>query len=122
MQLKSAGIFATTTEIQNKLHSLRVYCSSQRNKLEYSKKKYGSGTDKVIKIRLPYYEKLLFLNDYLQSRQTFSNLGIEGLDPSSPASITSLENAPVPRPTKRKMRKKVCRWKKLVKANSAKLR
>ena len=42
MQLDSAGIFATTTEIQNKLHSLRVYHSSQRNKLEYSKKKSGS--------------------------------------------------------------------------------
>ena len=38
-QLESAGIFATTTEIQNKLHSVKVYYSSQRNKLEYSKKK-----------------------------------------------------------------------------------
>ena len=28
MQLESAGIFATTTEIQNKLNSLRVYYSS----------------------------------------------------------------------------------------------
>ena len=37
-QLESAGIFATTTEIQNKLHSLRVYYSSQRSKFEYSKK------------------------------------------------------------------------------------
>ena len=35
MQLESAGICATTTEIRNKLHSLRVYYSSQRNKLEY---------------------------------------------------------------------------------------
>ena len=106
MQLESPGIFATTTEIQNKLHSLRVYYSSQRNKLEYSKKKSGSGTDEVIKIRWPYYEKLSFLNDYLQPRQIFSKFGMEDLDPSSPASIASLENAPVPRPAKRKMQKK----------------
>ena len=31
---------------------------------------------------------------------------MEGLDPSSPASITSLENAPVPGPAKHKMHKK----------------
>ena len=67
-----------------------------------------SGTDEVIKLRWPYYEKLSFLNDYLQPCQTFSNLGIEDLDPSSPASIASLENAPVPRQAKRKMQKKKC--------------
>ena len=105
-QLESARIFATTTEIQNKLHSLRVYYSSQRSKLEFSKKKSGSSTDEVIKVRWPYYEKLSFLNDYLQPRQTFSNLDMEDLDPSSPVSIASLENAPVPRPAKRKMPKK----------------
>ena len=38
-QLESAGIFATTTEIQNEVHSLRAYYSSQRSKFEYSKKK-----------------------------------------------------------------------------------
>ena len=77
-QLESAGIFATTTEIQNKVHSLRAYYSSQRSKFEYSKKKVcqKSGTDEIIKIRWPYYEKLSFLNDYLQPCQTFSNLGI----------------------------------------------
>ena len=37
MQLESIGIFTTTTEIQDKLHSLRVYMSSQINKLEYLK-------------------------------------------------------------------------------------
>ena len=31
---------------------------------------------------------------------------MEDLDPSSPASIASLENAPVPRQAKRKMQKK----------------
>ena len=108
MQLESAGIFATTTKIQNKLHSLRVYYSSQRNKLEYSKKCCDSGTDKVIKIRWPYYEKLSFLNDYLQPRQTFSNPGMEDLDPSSPTSVTSLENAPA----KRKMQNAKCKKKK----------
>ena len=40
------------------------------------------------------------------TRQTFSNLGMEDLDPSSPASIASLENAPVPRPAKRKTQNK----------------
>ena len=65
-----------------------------------------SGTDEVIKIRWPYYKNLSFLNDYLQPRQTFSNLGMEDIDPSSQASITSLENAPVRRPAKRKMQKK----------------
>ena len=50
MQLESIGIFTTTTEIQDKLHSLRVYMSSQINKLEYLKNNFCSGTDQVTKI------------------------------------------------------------------------
>ena len=95
MKLGPTGIFATTTEIQNKLYSLRVFYSSQRNKLEYSEKKSGSSTNEVTKIRWPYYEKASILNDYLQPHQTFRDLGLKNLDQSSPASITSLENAPV---------------------------
>ena len=86
------------------------------------KKKSGSGTDEVMKGRWPYYEKLSFLNGYLQPRQTFSNLGMEDPNPSSPASITNLGNAPVPQPAKHKMPKKMCTWKKLVKVNFGKLR
>ena len=41
----------------------------------------------------------------LQPCQTLNNLGLEDLDPSSPSSIASLENAPVPWPAKRKMQK-----------------
>ena len=82
---------------------MRVFYSSQRNKLEYSEKKSGSSINELIKIRWPYYEKASILNDYLQPHQTFRDLSLKNLDQSSPASITSLENAPVWRPAKRKM-------------------
>ena len=59
-----------------------------------------------MKVRWPYYEKLSFLNGHLQPRQTFSNLGMEDPNPSSPASITNLGNAPASQPAKHKMPKK----------------
>ena len=42
--LEESGIVADTKEIGSKLHSLWIYYSAQRDKLENSKKS-GSGTD-----------------------------------------------------------------------------
>ena len=70
--LEESGIVADTKEIGSKLNSLRVYYSAQRGKLENSKKS-ASGTDDVKKIKWAFFEKLAFLNNNLQSRQTFSN-------------------------------------------------
>ena len=71
--LEESGIVADTKEIGSKLHSLRVYYSAQRGKLE-NWKKYGSGTDDVKKIKWAFFDILAFLNDNLQPRQTFSNI------------------------------------------------
>ena len=43
--LEESGIVADTKEIGTKLHSLQVYYSAQRDKLEENSKKSGSGTD-----------------------------------------------------------------------------
>ena len=73
--LESEGISATCEEIEAKMHSLRVYFSSQRNKLEQSKRKSGSGAAAVVKIKWAYYTALSsFLNDNLKSTQTITNL------------------------------------------------
>ena len=43
--LEESGIVADRKEIGTKLHSLQVYYSAQRDKLEENSKKSGSGTD-----------------------------------------------------------------------------
>ena len=102
--LEESWIVADAKEIGSKLHSLRVYYSAQRGKLENSKKS-GSGTDDVKKIKWTFFDKLAFLNDNLQPRQTFSNIiHVDDCNPESPASsIGSTEN-----PSLRKLPKKRC--------------
>ena len=73
-QLESEGISVTCEEIETKMHSLRVYYSSTRNKLEQSKRKSGSGAADVIKVKWAHFGSLSFLNDNLKSRQTITNL------------------------------------------------
>ena len=62
-------------------------------KLENSKKS-GSENDDVIKIKRAFFNKLVFLNDNLQPRKTFSNIvHDDDYKPESPASlIASIEN------------------------------
>ena len=100
--LEESRIVADAKEIGSKLHSLRVYYSAQGCKLENSKKS-GSGTDDVKKIKWTVFDKLAFLNDNLQPRQTFSNIiHVDDYSPESPASsIGSIEN-----PSLRKLPKK----------------
>ena len=102
--LEESRIVADAKEIGSKLHSLRVYYSAQGCKLENSKKS-GSGTDDVKKIKWAFFDKLAFLNDNLQPRQTFSNIiHVDDCNPESPASsIGSTEN-----PSLRKLPKKRC--------------
>ena len=60
-------------EIISKMHSLRVYFSTQRNRL-ISFKRSGVGTEDVHKVNWPFYQCLMFLNDNLVSRSTKSNM------------------------------------------------
>ena len=65
--LREHGISFSTEEISSKMHSLRVYFSTQRNKLILSKPS-GAGTKDVHKVNWPFYEPLIFLNGNLVSR------------------------------------------------------
>ena len=71
--LKETGIEVSVDDIQSKMHSLRVYFSSQRSKYEASKKS-GAGADQIYKIKWPFYESLSYLHDNLIPRNTFSNI------------------------------------------------
>ena len=71
--LKEIDIEVSVEDIQGKMHSLRVYFSSQRSKYEASKKS-GAGADQIYKIKWPYYESLSYLHDNLIPRNTVSNI------------------------------------------------
>eukprot|EP00794_Sanderia_malayensis_P000819 gene819-116_t len=109
-ELNEQGIKATMDEITAKLHSLRVYYCATRSKAESFKRKSGSGTDEIPKVKWPFYEKLFFLSDNVTPRNTVSNLesSNEGMDIEeefcdSPLSTYSAESLPVFKKAKRKL-------------------
>lgn len=71
--LDNEEIFINLDDIISKIHSLRVYYSSQRSKRDQSVKS-GAGADDVYKIKWQYFNRLEFLNNNLQPRKTVSNL------------------------------------------------
>ena len=71
--LKEHGMDFSAEEISSKMHSLRIYFSTQRNKLILSKRS-GAGIEDVHKVNWPFYEPLMFLIDNLVSRSTKSNM------------------------------------------------
>ena len=71
--LKGHGMDFSAEEISSKMHGLRVYFSSQRNKL-ISSERSGAGTENVHKVNWPFYEPLMLLNDNLVSRAAKYNM------------------------------------------------
>lgn len=84
-ELKESVLVADTKEIGCKFSLLGCY-SAQRDKLK-NLKKSGSRTDEVKTIKWTFFDKLAFLNDNLQPRQTISDIfNVDGCNPESPAS------------------------------------
>ena len=73
LQFQESGIEITIKDISTKMHSLRVYYSATRNKLEASKVS-GTCSSQVYKVKWVYYQNLHFLKDFLQPKDTASNL------------------------------------------------
>ena len=71
--LKGHGMDFSAEEISSKMHGLRVYFSSQRNKL-ISSERSGAETENVHKVNWPFYEPLMLLNDNLVSRAAKYNM------------------------------------------------
>ena len=63
----------TKEQIVEKMNGLRTYFNVQRNKMESSKES-GTSTDAVYKSKWQFYESLLFLQDMVTPRRTFSNM------------------------------------------------
>lgn len=82
-------------DITAKLHSLRVYYSTLRNKREKSKSS-GAGADQVYVVKWVYFEMLSFLNDNLQPRKTISNLNaaVPSTHPSTDEDVNNVQPTP----------------------------
>ena len=65
--------FPTKEQILEKMNGLRTYFNVQRNKMESSKES-GTSTDAVYKPKWQFYDSLLFLQDMVAPRRTFSNM------------------------------------------------
>ena len=72
---------ADTKEIGSKLHSLQVYYFAQKDKLE-NLKRSGPGTSDVKKFKWAFFDKLVFLNENLQPKHTFTDIiNFNGFNP-----------------------------------------
>ena len=69
-KLKDKGIEVTDADVQSKIHSLRVYYSSRKNKAENPNR-----PDIAARIHWPYYEKLNFLKDNVLRRPSSGRRG-----------------------------------------------
>ena len=103
--LEVEGIIVSTRYIASKMHSLRVYFSATRNKMRH---KHGSDTEEVPKVKWPYFEKLMFLNDNVRRKPVFNNNRTDSNDDEvsietpSPTSSNTTENVLIPSHSKRK--------------------
>ena len=69
-KLKDKGIEVSDADVQSKIHSLRVYYSSRKNKAENPNR-----PDIAARIHWPYYEKLNFLRDNVLRRPSSGRRG-----------------------------------------------
>jgi len=95
LQLKEQDIAVSVEEATAKMHSLRVYFGTQRNKLNDSKKS-GAGANEVYQVTWPFFQSMMFLNDNLTSRHTTSNL----------KRVYNEENIPVSKKSLKKIKEK----------------
>ena len=75
-KLEELGISATTSQILEKLTSLRSYYSGQRGK-ERSSQSSGSGSAQVFVSAWKFMKDLIFLEDNYVPRKTVSNIGVK---------------------------------------------
>ena len=69
-KLRDKGIEVSDADVQSKIHSLRVYYSSRKNKAENPNR-----PDIAARIHWPYYEKLNFLKDNVLRRPSSGRRG-----------------------------------------------
>eukprot|EP00731_Ephydatia_muelleri_P014914 Em0008g634a len=70
----TAALKATECEVKAKIKSIRAQYT--REKQKSSKVKTGTGTDEVYVLKWPHLEQLKFLDDFIITKKSISNLSV----------------------------------------------